>query len=265
LTGDLFTFFMTADGGKKMSAIILKTEGICKDFGALRAVSDLSISIEEGALHCIIGPNGAGKTTLFNLLTKDLPPTSGRIYYNNEDITALEPYEVSRLGIGRSYQITSVFQQQSVFDNVWIAVYQHEGSGAFNFWNRSGRFKDLEASAFEYLKLVGLEDHADRPASELSYGDQRLLEIAVTLATSPKLLLFDEPANGLSEEETRKVAELIRDLVPKYTVIMIEHKIDVVMEISDRISVMNFGELIFEGDPEAVRNNEEVKKAYFGV
>ncbi len=248
-----------------MSTEILRTEGVSKNFGAHKAVADVSLSVREGHLHCIIGPNGAGKTTLFNVLTKDLPPTTGAIFFQGRDVTGLAPYEISRLGIGRSYQITSIFANQTVYDNVWVAVYQHEGTGSFNFWRRYTGYPPLNERTTSLLELVGLSSHAGKMAMELSYGDQRLLEIAVTLATSPKLLLLDEPVNGLAQNETGKLARLIRDLVPRYTVLMIEHKMDVVMNISDRVSVMNFGEIIAEGTPQEMRDNADVKRAYFGA
>jgi branched-chain amino acid transport system ATP-binding protein len=244
---------------------MLRTDVLVKEFGAVRAVDRVSIAVNKGSLHCIIGPNGAGKTTLFNLLTKDLVPTEGRIYLEGRDISALQSHEVSRLGVGRSYQITSVFRAQSVLDNVWVASYRKTKGGGFNFWRGLGRYEDVRDQAMANLELVGLRDQAGRPAGELSYGDQRLLEIAVTLSTSPKLVLLDEPVNGLSQSETAKVAELIRGLVPKYTVVMIEHKIDVVMKVSDCVTVMNFGEVIAEGKPDEIRTNENVKTAYFGV
>jgi branched-chain amino acid transport system ATP-binding protein len=248
-----------------MAHTILRTEGITKAFGANVAVSNVSLTVAEGALHCIIGPNGAGKTTLFNLLTKDLPPTSGRILFEDEDITLLKTHEVSRRGIGRSFQITSVFPTMTVHDNVWVAAYRHQRKGLFDFWNTADRFGDIDSRVAAILSEVGLAPYADRRAGELSYGDQRLLEIAITLATSPRLLLLDEPMSGLSEEDTRRTAGLVRRLARDYTVVMIEHKMNVVMTISDRITVMNFGEVIAEGTPNEVAANEAVKRAYFGT
>jgi branched-chain amino acid transport system ATP-binding protein len=244
---------------------ILKTERVSKAFGANLAVAGVSLEIEEGTLHTIIGPNGAGKTTLFNLLTKDLAPTSGRIVFAGEDVTHRQSYEISRLGVGRSYQITSVFAGMTVHDNVWVAAYRHAHRGFFDFWSLSGRFTDLARRTEDVLAETGLAGRGAMLARELSYGDQRLLEIAIALATVPRLLLLDEPTSGLSQEETQKVAELIRRLARQYTVVMIEHKVDVVMTISDRITVMNFGEVIAEGSPAEITANERVKKAYFGT
>ena len=248
-----------------MGQAILRTEQVTKSFGANLAVAGVSLEVQEGTLHTIIGPNGAGKTTLFNLLTKDLPPTSGRIVFAGEDVTHRQPYEVSRLGVGRSYQITSIFAGMTVHDNVWVAAYRNARGGFFDFWSRAARFGDLRLRTEDVLAHAGLGGRGARLARELSYGDQRLLEIAIALATEPRLLLLDEPTSGLSQEETQKVAELIRRLARQYTVVMIEHKVDVVMTISDRISVMNFGEIIAEGTPAEIMANERVKKAYFGT
>jgi branched-chain amino acid transport system ATP-binding protein len=249
-----------------VSQVILETRGLTKRFGANVAVSEVSLSVETGVIHCIIGPNGAGKTTLFNLLTKDLQPSSGTILLAGHDITSLKPHEISRRGVGRSYQITSVFPHMSVRDNVWVATYRHRRGGQFNFWSRQGAYPDVDARADEVLAEIGVGTaYGDMLAGELSYGDQRLLEIAIALATSPRLLLFDEPMSGLSEEETRRVAELIRALGARYTVVMIEHKMNVVMTISDRITVMNFGEVIADGPPAEIAADPAVKRAYFGT
>jgi branched-chain amino acid transport system ATP-binding protein len=246
--------------------IILETRGLTKKFGANVAVSDVSLAVEAGIIHCIIGPNGAGKTTLFNLLTKDLQPSSGTMLLAGQDITLLKPHEISRRGVGRSYQITSVFPHMSVRDNVWVATYRHRRAGRFNFWSSSGAYPDVDMRTDEILAEIGVGAvNGKTLAGELSYGDQRLLEIAIALATSPRLLLFDEPMSGLSEEETRRVSELIRALGTRYTVVMIEHKMNVVMSISDRITVMNFGKVIADGLPVEVAADADVKRAYFGT
>jgi branched-chain amino acid transport system ATP-binding protein len=246
-------------------ATILRTEHLSKAFGANLAVADVTLEVEEGSLHTIIGPNGAGKTTLFNLLTKDLPPTRGRIVFDGRDVTGRTPFEIARLGVGRSYQITSTFQSMTVLDNVWVSAYRRLRAGRFDFWSRVRGFADVERHAVEVLARLGLAAHKDAFARALSYGDQRLLEIAIALATGPRMLLLDEPTSGLSQEETGRIAELIRRLAREYTVVMIEHKVDVVMAISDRITVMNFGEVIADGPPTAIMVNPDVRKAYFGA
>ena len=251
--------------GAAMTEPLLRVEGLTKVFGAHKAVSGISLEVAAGELLCIIGPNGAGKTTLFNLLTKDLSPTAGRIWLSGDDVTGARPHQISRRGVGRSYQITSVFQSMTVFDNVWTAAYRHDEGGRLVFWRRSDAYEAVSPRVDEVLAAVGLAHYRDALAAELSYGDQRLLEIAVTLATAPRLLLLDEPTSGLSQEETRKVSSLIRELSARATVVMIEHKMDVVMQISDRLAVMNFGRVIAEGRPEDVARDPEVRRAYLGT
>ncbi|MBL28721.1 MAG: ABC transporter ATP-binding protein [Rhodospirillaceae bacterium] len=248
-----------------MTQPVLLTEGLSKAFGANVAVAEVSLAVREGTLHTIIGPNGAGKTTFFNLLTRDLPVSAGHIYYRGDEITALKPHQVAARGVGRSYQITSVFPSLTVLENAWLAAYRKETGGRLDFWSRPGAYTGADDKARAALGRVGLDGVADRPARELSYGDQRLLEIAVTLAAEPKLLLFDEPTSGLSADEARKVGTLVRALVPAYTVVMIEHNMDVVMAVSDRISVMQFGRLIADGDPAQIRDDQRVRDAYLGT
>jgi branched-chain amino acid transport system ATP-binding protein len=247
-----------------MADAVLRAERLTKTFGGNTAVADVDLAVAPGELLCIIGPNGAGKTTLFNLLTKDLVPTSGRILVEGHDVTALRPYQISRLGVARSYQITSVFPGLSAFDNVWIAAYRHRRQGRLNFWRAAGGFAELPDLVLEVLDAVGLRARVHERAEELSYGDQRLLEIAVTLATAPRLILLDEPTSGLSQDETGRVARLIRSLAERYTVVMIEHKMSVAMTISDRLVVMNFGQVIANGPPAEVADDPDVKRAYFG-
>ncbi len=248
-----------------MPEAVLQAERLTKQFGAHTAVSDVSFAVAPGELLSIIGPNGAGKTTLFNLLTKDLTPSAGRIVLEGQDVTALKPHRISRLGVGRSYQITSVFQNLTVAENVWVAAYRHRHGGRFDFLRRRRAYAQLDPVVGRILENAGLESYAGMRASELSYGHQRMLEIAITLATEPRLILLDEPTSGLSQEDTRQVGEMVRRLAEQHTVVMIEHKMSVVMSISHRLIVMNFGEVIAEGEPEDVARNPEVRKAYFGT
>ncbi len=244
---------------------LLAVAGLVMQFGGHRAVDDVSLDIDGGRLVCILGPNGAGKTTLFNLLTKDLRPTAGTIRFEGRDVTALPPHAVARLGIGRSYQITSIFPAWSVEDNVWIAAYRRDHGGRLVFGRRAARYKRAEPRIAGLLETVGLLKLRGVLAGALSYGDQRLLEIAITLATEPRLILLDEPTSGLSQEETGRVGRLIRTLAATTTVVMIEHKMDVVMEISDRLVVMDRGRVIADGPPAAVAADAAVKAAYFGT
>lgn len=248
-----------------MTAPLLSVAGLSKRFGGHRAVDGVTLDVAPGELVCILGPNGAGKTTLFNLLTKDLAPSEGRILFEGRDVTALPPHRIARLGVGRSYQITSVFPEGSVYDNVWVAAYRQDHAGRLVFWRRATHYRGFDARIASLLETVGLTQLRDVPAAQLSYGDQRLLEIAITLATSPRLILLDEPTSGLSQDETQRVGRLIRTLVASYTVVMIEHKMDVVMRISDRLVVMNRGRVIADGTPDTVARDAEVKAAYFGT
>jgi branched-chain amino acid transport system ATP-binding protein len=243
---------------------ILETESLTKSFGALTAVSDVSLAIEAGTLHSIIGPNGAGKTTLFNLLTGTFPPTSGRILLDGLDITGTPAERVAHLGLARSYQRTTVFPAFSLLDNVWVAAFATGKSWQGLIWRRAERYPEVTERARQALADVGLLAKAEVPAREISHGEQRQLELAIALAAAPRVLLLDEPAAGLSPDETRKMVALVRTLKGRYTIVLIEHKIDIIMSVSDRISVMHFGSLIAEGTPQEIQKNPEVRRAYLG-
>jgi branched-chain amino acid transport system ATP-binding protein len=242
---------------------LLRTEHLTKAFGALTAVNDVTLSVETGSLHSIIGPNGAGKTTFFNLLTGQYAPTSGRIVFDEQDIAATPPPRIAHLGIARSFQRTNVFPALSVFDNVWVAAFAR-GSWRGLAWRPADRYPELTERALTALREVGLEGRADRTAREISHGEQRQLELAIALAAAPRLLLLDEPAAGLSPDETHRMVQLVRSLKGRYTIVLVEHKMDVIMSISDRISVMHFGSLIAEGTPAEIQRNAEVRRAYLG-
>ena len=243
---------------------LLETQSLTKSFGALRAVNDVSLSIEAGTLHSIIGPNGAGKTTLFNLLTGTFPPTSGRILLDGRDITGTPAARVAHLGLARSYQRTTVFPAFSLLDNVWVAAFATGRSWRGLLWSRTERYAEVGERARQALADVGLEGKADAPAREISHGEQRQLELAIALAAAPRVLLLDEPAAGLSPEETRRMVALVRSLKGRYTIVLIEHKMDIIMSVSDRISVMHFGSLIAEGTPAEIQKNADVRRAYLG-
>ena len=243
---------------------ILETEALTKAFGALTAVDAVSLAVEAGSLHSVIGPNGAGKTTLFNLLTGQFAPTSGRILFDGRDVTGTPSHGVAHLGIARSFQRTSVFPALSLQDNVWMAAFARHPSWRGLAWRRADRFPGLAERARTALAEVGLDAKADRPAREISHGEQRQLELAIALAATPKLLLLDEPAAGLSPEETRRLVALVQTLKGRFTIVLIEHKIDLIMSISDRISVMHFGRVIAEGTPAELQTNGDVRRAYLG-
>ena len=243
---------------------LLETHGLTKSFGALTAVNAVSLGIEAGTLHSIIGPNGAGKTTLFNLLTGTFPPSAGRVSLAGKDITGTPAHRIAHLGLSRSFQRTNVFPAFSLLDNVWMSAFATAKSWSGLLWRRADRYPEAIERARAALADVGLADKAEQQAREISHGEQRQLELAIALAAAPRVLLLDEPAAGLSPEETRKMVALVRTLKGRYTIVLIEHKMDIIMNVSDRISVMHFGALIAEGTPAEIQRNPEVRRAYLG-
>mgnify|MGYP001604058625 CR=1 FL=1 len=243
---------------------LLQTENLTKAFGALTAVNGVTLEVQAGTLHSIIGPNGAGKTTLFNLLTGQFPPTSGRIVFDGRDITGTPAHRIAHLGLARSFQRTNVFPALSLLDNVWVAAFARGRSWRGLVWRRSDRYAEVTGRARAALADVGLTDKADQPAREISHGEQRQLELAIALAAAPRVLLLDEPAAGLAPDETQKMVALVRGLKGRYTIVLIEHKMDIIMGVSDRVSVMHFGSLIAEGTPAEIQRNPEVRRAYLG-
>ncbi len=243
---------------------LLQTENLTKAFGALTAVNGVTLEVQAGTLHSIIGPNGAGKTTLFNLLTGQFPPTSGRIVFDGRDITGTPAHRIAHLGLARSFQRTNVFPALSLLDNVWVAAFARGRSWRGLVWRRSDRYAEVTGRARAALADVGLANKVDQPAREISHGEQRQLELAIALAAAPRVLLLDEPAAGLAPDETQKMVALVRGLKGRYTIVLIEHKMDIIMGVSDRVSVMHFGSLIAEGTPAEIQRNPEVRRAYLG-
>jgi len=244
---------------------LLKTRGLGRAFGAVQAVAGVSLAVEPGEVRAIIGPNGAGKTTLFHLISGLLTPTSGRVLFRGDDVTALPAPARCRRGISRTFQITSIFPELSVLENVRIAVQLRSG-GNFRLVGGRATLEASEERARTRLDSLGLLDRAAEPASTLPHGDQRLLEIAMAVAQEPALLLLDEPTQGLSPEDTVATVAVIRQVArrQKLTILLVEHDMDVVFDLADRISVLHFGQLIAEGPPDQIRANADVQLAYLG-
>ncbi|SDX83820.1 amino acid/amide ABC transporter ATP-binding protein 1, HAAT family (TC 3.A.1.4.-) [Geodermatophilus africanus] len=240
--------------------LVLEAQGLDRSFGGIHAVDDVSLEVPEGSLHAIIGPNGSGKTTLFNLITGHTRPTSGRVRFAGEDITGMPYSKVARKGLAKSYQITTVFPLLTVFENVRIAA--QAAGHAYVFWRPADGIRAVTRRTEEVLERIGLAADRDVVASNLSHGDQRRLDLAIALATSPRLLLLDEPTAGMSPPETAATVELVQELNRDVTILMIEHKMDVILTIADRITVLHQGRKLFEGTPDEVRDHPEVKEVY---
>jgi branched-chain amino acid transport system ATP-binding protein len=247
-----------------MSEFILETEDLTKEFAGFVAVNGVNLRVKRGAIHALIGPNGAGKTTCFNLLTKFLQPTRGRITYKGSDISALPPAEVARLGMVRSFQISAVFPHLTVLENVRIALQRQRG-GSFDFWRSSRTLNSFNARALSLIEDVGLSDFVAVTAVELPYGRKRALEIATTLALEPEMLLLDEPTAGMGHEDIERITALIKRVSADRTVLMVEHNLNVVENLCDRITVLTRGRVLAEGDYATVADNPEVKEAYMGT
>ncbi len=242
---------------------LLETKALRKSFGALLAVNDINLAIEKEMVHSIIGPNGAGKTTLFNLLAGAYAPTSGTITFNGKDITPLKTFQRSRIGIGRSYQITTLFSELTVHENVWLAV-KSRSKNNFNMFRKASDLKEVEEKTTAILDEMGLRELKDQKAGTIPYGSQRSLEVAIAVATDPILLLLDEPTSGMSVDDTHKMIDLIKRISKGFSTVLIEHHMNVVMSISDKITVLHHGSIIAEGSPESIQKNKEVMEAYLG-
>ncbi len=243
--------------------VLLRTEGLTRSFGTLLAVDGVAVSVHRGELRSIIGPNGAGKTTFFRLISGEMAPSAGRIWFEGREITGLAQHAVARLGIAKSYQITNVFPHLTVLENVRVAV--QGPARAFDFWSRADGLRGVRERAEALLRTVGLAEKAPLLAAHLSHGAKRHLEIGIALASDPALLLLDEPTAGMSPEETDETMGLIRELASGRTIVLVEHKMKLVMRISDRITVLHQGQVLAEGTPDEIRANEAVQQTYLGA
>lgn len=242
---------------------IIETKRLSKDFGALRAVHEVNLEIFPGQIHSIIGPNGAGKTTLFNLLTGFIRPTEGEILFKGENITGLAPHTISMKGLARSFQITSIFPALSVYENVRVAAQSREKTST-HFLEDSNHLKKTSEKANEVLEFIGLIEKKKMISGNLAYGEKRILDIGIALATNPEVLLLDEPVAGLPPGDLQWMMELMQAISRTLTVILIDHNIDLVIFISDIITVMNQGSVIAQGKPDEIQKNREVQDAYLG-
>ena len=242
---------------------ILETKAICHDFSGLQVLMDVNLDVKEGERHAIIGPNGAGKTTLFNVITGTYQPSEGQVFFKSKEITGLPPYKLVRLGLGRSFQITSTFTWLTAFQNIRIGILSKR-SIRFNFFRFLDKMDDVTRETDAVLKRINLDGERDIPANMLSYGKSRSLEISMALATDPDLVMLDEPTSGMSVDETHNAVALIRRLTEGKTMVIIEHDMDVVFSLADRITVLHLGGILASGTPDEIRNNQAVKDAYLG-
>jgi branched-chain amino acid transport system ATP-binding protein len=255
---------MPAVGAVVRNDTVLETEDLTKEFAGFVAVRGVNLRVTRGSIHAMIGPNGAGKTTCFNLLSKFLTPSRGRIVFDGRDITTLKPADVARLGMVRSFQISAVFPHLTVLENVRIALQRRRG-GSFDFWRSKGVLHDLDERAKALIGDVGLSAYPNVLAVELPYGRKRALEIATTLALDPQLLLLDEPTAGMGHDDIGRISALIKSIAATRTVLMVEHNLSVVADLCDRITVLTRGQILAEGDYQTVSADPAVREAYLGT
>jgi len=242
----------------------LELREVHKSFGTTKIINGVSLAIPAGERHAIIGPNGAGKSTLYNLISGRYPLTEGGILLNGEDITGLRPFEINRKGLSRSFQVTNIFHRLSVYENIRCAVLWSLGY-RYSFWHRIGGLRDAQHRSLEVMERIGLARRRDTPAGELTYAEQRALEIGITIAGGASVILLDEPTAGMSRTETAQAVELVRQVTEGRTLVMVEHDMGVVFNLADRISVLVYGEIIATGTPEEIRANAAVQEAYLGT
>ena len=252
-----------AAGAAGPEAALLETRDLTKEFRGFRAVSDVSLRVVEGTIHALVGPNGAGKTTLFNLLTGFLTPSSGQVLLGGRDVTGMQPEQIAHLGIARSFQITSLFDQMSVVDHVELALASPTGIG-YRFWRSDAKMKQFRPRAMELLEQVGLTDRSGAAAGSLAYGQKRALELALALALDPKLLLLDEPTAGMGLEDVDRTIALVKKVSAGRTVVFVDHNMHVVGSLADTVTVLQSGQVLAEGTYEQVRHDESVITAYLG-
>jgi branched-chain amino acid transport system ATP-binding protein len=246
-----------------MSETALRTAALRKDFGGLTAVNDVALECRIGELHAVIGPNGAGKTTLINLLSGDLAPSAGRIEILGRDVTGLPSHRISQLGVGRSYQRTNIFMRFTVFENCRLAA-QSRLASSMRFVRPAVRYRELNEAAGRAIEIAELSGRAEVPATALSHGERRQLEVAMTLATRPRVLLLDEPLAGMGAEESARMVELLKKLAPGHAMLLVEHDMDAVFALASTLTVMVNGAVLASGSPRQIRENREVQEAYLG-
>jgi branched-chain amino acid transport system ATP-binding protein len=242
---------------------ILEMKEVFKDFDGLEVLFGVNLAVREGERHAIIGPNGAGKSTIFNLITGRYPVSKGKIIFKGEEVTGTSPFKLNRQGLSRSFQITNIFKTMTVFQNVRNAILSRNKI-RFNLFSRLDRMEDIHRQTEEVLKQIGLLERKEIVSGLLSYGEQRALEIGLTIATVPDLILLDEPTAGMSSEETREAVKLIGRVTEGKTLIIVEHDMEVVFSLADRITVLYYGQVLASGPPEEIRNDQRVKDAYLG-
>jgi len=252
-----------AEGAGKSGNPILELQGIYKDFEGLEVLFGINLGIQQGERHAIIGPNGAGKSTIFNIITGKYLPSKGKVFFKGLDVTGTSPYKLNRHGLARSFQITNIFRTMTVFQNVRNAILSRNKI-RYNLFSRLDRMKNIQEQTEKVLEQIGLQDRKDVLAGLLSYGQQRALEIGLTIATEPELILLDEPTAGMSSEETREAVKLIGRVTQGKTLIIVEHDMEVVFSLADRITVIYYGEILASGPPDEIRQNQKVKDAYLG-
>ena len=246
-----------------MSDIVLSTENLCKNYAGLRANYNVNLELQRGEIHALIGPNGAGKSTTVAQLSGELVPSSGRIFFEDADITQLPVFERARAGVARSFQVTSVFDEMSVLDNLALALQAHQ-THSYRFWSPVGRDSDLINRATELAAQFGLKEHLNLRAGALAHGEKRQLEVGMTMAGNPQVLLLDEPMAGIGSGGSKVLTEMLDSLRGRYTILLVEHDMDAVFALADRISVLVYGEIIASGSVDEIRDNDAVQRAYLG-
>ena len=252
-----------AEAAGKSANPILELQGVYKDFDGLEVLFGINMGIQQGERHAVIGPNGAGKSTIFNIITGKYVPSKGKIFFKGQDVTGTSPYKLNRRGLARSFQITNIFRTMTVFQNVRNAILS-KNKIRYNMFSRLDRMKDINEQTERVLEQIGLLDRKDVTAGLLSYGQQRALEIGLTIATEPDLILLDEPTAGMSSDETREAVKLIGRVTQGKALIIVEHDMEVVFSLADRITVIYYGEVLASGPPDEIRQNQKVKDAYLG-